>query len=525
MTDTLEELTDSHLTDLLEQDYRRQLRWYPKPWQDTHGEALVGTLLDEAEDTDRFTMQPGEWRSFAAAGIASRLDRIIMRRVRDATATVMLTAGAGVSAAYFVISSWAPWGTGTSDAVPAFGPFYDAAPVLTVLWVAALASALVHRWWIGRVALLGSVLVAVFMRPVETLIAPAHFVSLDAGTLTLSATAALLAVLGTPYSRAPLVAASTGWAGLTCLAHAYLLLAGGELADRPTGILAAPERTSWMIALALGVALVFALARFRVQAFTIVLSVVPPTATLEASSITLWPIYPPATFLLILVPVVVGLIALVLTSRASSSYRTNSDVATNPQRRPSGARRRSITVAITAPLLVLIGTAGIFTASGLNWSNPTGVNWSRYWEVAASSPWADELEHPDASLRYRLPSGGSCTIRITITDLSPTPSPSLAAQAARDYLAAGTTSGTLLADADLKAVIKQNPSAQNLATNFWGVPIHYGHGTASYNPDVEYFEAVDAGLRQAVLETVTEAGKSPDDISYFSMQRCSGERV
>src|SRR5205823_2177427 len=107
---------------------------------------------------------------------------------------------------------------------------------------------------------------------------------------------ALLAVLGTPYSRAPLVAVSTGWAGVTCLAHAYLLLVGGEPADRPTGILAAPERTSWMIALALGVSLVFAIARFRIPAFTIVLTVVPTTAALEASSIALWPIYPPTTF-------------------------------------------------------------------------------------------------------------------------------------------------------------------------------------------------------------------------------------
>ncbi|RIX31075.1 hypothetical protein [Amnibacterium setariae] len=523
MTAVLERATDADLLTLLERDYRRQLRWYPKPWRTAHGDALIGTLLDEADDTDRFTMEPGEWRHFAAAGLEARLDRFAPRRVRDAAATVLLSAGVGIALTTFVVESWAPWSTGEDGRIRAFGPFFDAGPVLTALWIVALLSALVGRWSIGRVALLVSVLAAVLLHPLEALLAPPQFVSLDPRVLTLSATAALITVLGTPRTRTPLVAAAVGWAGLAAVAHAFELLTAIDSTGSPTGfLLGDPARTSWTVALALAVAAVFALARFALPAAALLLSVVPLAAGLEATFIAFDWAEPIAGEVLVALPVVLGVIVLVVTShRATASGGRVRGHAVAPERR----RRSGRAVGVAVPIVILGGTAGALTASGLDWTHPVGMSWSDYWRTTATGPLPDFAHHPDATLTYALPHGGSCTIRVAITDTSSGPRPDrAAADTARAALAEGAADGTLLDRERLRAAIKDNPSRQNTWRNFWGVDIRYGAGTGNYNPDVEYFEAVDATLRSEVLQSVERAGASPEDVDYTSVQRCRGEQ-
>lgn len=135
-------VTDQDPTDLLARDYRRLLRWYPKTWRDAHGDALLGVLMDDADAADRFTVQRGEWCSFAAAGRVARLDRVILRGVRDATSTIMVALGLGTFLVLFVASSWAPWAVEPRSV----GPFYDAGPILTVLWLVAFIAAGVGQW-------------------------------------------------------------------------------------------------------------------------------------------------------------------------------------------------------------------------------------------------------------------------------------------------------------------------------------------------------------------------------------------
>lgn len=524
MTDTLEHATDAELAVLLEQDYRRQLRWYPKPWRTAHGDALIGTLMDEADDTDRFTIQPGEWRTFAAAGLTARLDRIVLRRVRDATATVLLAAGAGISLVAFVVVSWTPWGTGIADRPAAFGPFHDAGPVLAGLWAGALLAALAGRWWIGRIALLVSVLVAVLMRPVETWLAPSAFFSLDPGTLTLSALAALLAVMGTPRARLPLIGAAAGWAALAGAACSYqaLAFANGGVGS-PSGVLFTdPARTSWCIALAFGVAAIFALARFWTPAFTLLLTLVPPTAALAAANLELQ-VSPPSTYLPIGAPVAAGLVLLVLVSHRTAQERIDS--GTRPRNSAptteQGARRHrtALIVAFATPVLVLGSTAAACTAAGLDWTRPAGVNWSNYWRTSVNLP-QPEGERFFAALTFALPSGGTCTTRFFgLEQLPGVADP--AVEDARGYLLTGSEDGTLLRDAQVGQVIAQIRTQDITVPNFWGLPARSGYGTDDYDPDVEYVEAVRQGLQEAQQRHLERAG-FVDAVSAFDWTRCSG---
>lgn len=54
--------------------YRRLLTWYPKPWREAHGEALLGVMLDAAEAEGRDRPTAAERQSAAAHGLGARLD-------------------------------------------------------------------------------------------------------------------------------------------------------------------------------------------------------------------------------------------------------------------------------------------------------------------------------------------------------------------------------------------------------------------------------------------------------------------
>ena len=61
------------MTDRREQLYRRQLRWYPRAWRETHGDVLLGILLDDAEAHGRLEPSIGERFAAARDGIGARL--------------------------------------------------------------------------------------------------------------------------------------------------------------------------------------------------------------------------------------------------------------------------------------------------------------------------------------------------------------------------------------------------------------------------------------------------------------------
>ncbi len=143
----------------LEGRYRSALRWYPSPWRAQNADAIVGTMLDQADADSRRAPLPGELRNLAASGIATRIERFAPHVVRDRIAAVALALGFTSSLIMFVFAEWAPFATtgpwnnwtlpGEVLYVPAtlfetsgFGPFASANVVVYALWIVGFALAM-----------------------------------------------------------------------------------------------------------------------------------------------------------------------------------------------------------------------------------------------------------------------------------------------------------------------------------------------------------------------------------------------
>lgn len=73
-----------------EQEYRKLLRWYPKPWRERNGDAVLGVMLDEAERCGRTGPSWGERWSAFAHGVGMRLDAALAWRL--AIIAIVMTA-------------------------------------------------------------------------------------------------------------------------------------------------------------------------------------------------------------------------------------------------------------------------------------------------------------------------------------------------------------------------------------------------------------------------------------------------
>jgi MFS family permease len=126
----------------LETRYRTVLLWYPSSWREQNADAVVGTLLDEADAAGRTQPRLTELASLAINGLVARLrgDGIMGTISRDHLATLALGAGLALTLIMFVTSEWAPWATEPNHLdpmFPAFGPFASAAVIINFLWFAA----------------------------------------------------------------------------------------------------------------------------------------------------------------------------------------------------------------------------------------------------------------------------------------------------------------------------------------------------------------------------------------------------
>jgi len=142
----------------LEARYRRALRWYPKSWRAANADAIVGTLLDGAEDRER--PRPGEVANLALNGLLARfgwVEKVLPAGVRDRASTVALGFGFGVTVVMLVIQEWAPWASANAvypQPASEIGPFHGWGGVLYSLWAIGALFALcgldrAARWMIG----------------------------------------------------------------------------------------------------------------------------------------------------------------------------------------------------------------------------------------------------------------------------------------------------------------------------------------------------------------------------------------
>ena len=143
------------MTAALESRYRAALRWYPRSWRAANADAIVGTMLDQAEAEGRDVPARGELRDLASSGVGHRFELFAPRAMRDRLALIALLLGAAASLVSFVASEWAPFSPRETvyfadggfyiPPVAGFGPFYSGAAVLYIVWLLALVAVLARQ--------------------------------------------------------------------------------------------------------------------------------------------------------------------------------------------------------------------------------------------------------------------------------------------------------------------------------------------------------------------------------------------
>ena len=154
---------------------------------------------------------------------------------------------------------------------------------------------------------------------------------------------------------------------------------------------------------------------------------------------------------------------------------------TQPRRRRPG--RRGVLISTTTAGIVLAGTA---TAAALGFGG---------WET----PWGKD---PVGAIAFTLPSGVECEFRIGNFSAS---SPGTA-----DELRSWLDDHTLDQITDIDATLKYMRAEGSTYTQDDGTEVAVGYGTPYYDANVEYFNAVQRGINNAILDRAEETGIMPE---------------
>ena len=188
----------------LEQTYRAALRWYPKDWRRRNEDAVLGTLLDGADDEKRHAPAAGELANLRGSAILTRLGPLgrIPARVRDRTAALAFSMAGGIAiAALVALALQRP--TLSPQFVrllPSTGPFLGVGFIYWGVLMLALVAGLVGSKWIARGIAVASIVVAIVLR----LSAANRFLDHAPTTTTIIFIAALTALsfVGNPFGSA-----------------------------------------------------------------------------------------------------------------------------------------------------------------------------------------------------------------------------------------------------------------------------------------------------------------------------------
>ncbi|KAB7740642.1 hypothetical protein GA707_19300 [Nostocoides sp. F2B08] len=131
------------------------------------------------------------------------------------------------------------------------------------------------------------------------------------------------------------------------------------------------------------------------------------------------------------------------------------------------------------------------------------------------APWADD---PDGALTFTLPSGGTCEQRIGNIKGSDDQAQSMIHRWLEEH--------TLAEVADVDRALRELRANEGTAVRADGTEIAVGYGTAYYDEDHEYYQAVEHAIVRAIADKLkTEGFNSPS--LYFDLQGevlCEGAR-
>lgn len=129
----------------LEAQYLRLLRWYPKQWRERNEAAVVGVLLDQAENEARTAPSAADRASLLLGGLRERL-----RRGQRPSALMVVSHACALafSVWYLAVIAWAP----DITVAGAVGSFTNPAVISAALLALALVLGLARRPRLARLA-------------------------------------------------------------------------------------------------------------------------------------------------------------------------------------------------------------------------------------------------------------------------------------------------------------------------------------------------------------------------------------
>jgi hypothetical protein len=152
----------------LEARYRDALRWYPKAWRRRNEDAVLGTLLDRADDEKRQTPAAGELANLRGSAILTLLGPLgqIPGPIRERTAALAFSMVGGIAIAALVAlalqkSTLPPQFV---RLLPATGPFLGVGFIYYGVLILALAAGLIGLKWVARGIAVASIAVAIVLR-------------------------------------------------------------------------------------------------------------------------------------------------------------------------------------------------------------------------------------------------------------------------------------------------------------------------------------------------------------------------
>ena len=186
-----------------EAQVRKALRWYPSNWRERNEDALLGIVLDTAED--RGGIARADLWHLRASGLAHRLMPLISilpSAVRDRAASAALGFGLAIAVVMLVIQEWAPWatsGAGWGEPYPgaAVGPFGGWGGVLYSAWIIAAIAIVCRAVNVGRVILFATAPLSFVL---VLVVANDHWLRPSTSTLLTLALLAVTVALGKPFA-------------------------------------------------------------------------------------------------------------------------------------------------------------------------------------------------------------------------------------------------------------------------------------------------------------------------------------
>lgn len=252
------------MTTIDDTPWRSALRSYPASWRERHGEAMLGTLLDEAEAQGRTEPTLGERLSLMRSGLAVRMIGWMPPAARDALATASAATGFALAVTFAVFSGFTPRIDASlpPDAQP-LGAQASPGLIAAALWVIAFALILCGAARIARIALAAAVVAGVgtwIYAQVEPQAGPRTIT-----TATL-AVFALLALVAPVRARVAAAATAVVTTGILVVFHVVFDLHPGEPSDGIWLRVLTEEFTGFLAAAVWGLALLAAVVRARAVA-------------------------------------------------------------------------------------------------------------------------------------------------------------------------------------------------------------------------------------------------------------------